>query len=69
MNEKLCPTCGHPCEYKNGIMCTAWVCAKKATRMNGSNNNNDILGIFNQIFGNSTNFGSTNPINNNYQKK
>lgn len=29
MEMKLCPTCSQPCEYKNGIMCTNYVCYKR----------------------------------------
>jgi hypothetical protein len=45
MNQKwnLCPTCSQQCQYKDGILCRAWICAKKSSSSNSSNGMDELL--------------------------
>jgi len=54
---KVCPTCSQECKYKDGILCKAYICAKKNEAAGGSNPNN--TADFGKMFGDL--FGKNNP--------
>lgn len=45
---KLCPTCSQPCQYKDGIRCMAFICAKKNSQGNQQQMNQN---AFDTLFG------------------
>lgn len=48
LDWKLCPTCSQPCQYKDGIRCMAFICAKK----NSENNSQQMdQSAFDTLFG------------------
>ncbi len=54
MNDKLCVYCATgECQWRNGIMCSAWVCARDNQRYDkqDSQSNNGSLDSLFSIFG------------------